>query len=313
MAIWPEYLGDGVLVYFGDPMAHEDDVHWAGRTGLGLLNALESLTTRLALPPGERVAVRLGVHTGVVGVGDVGGGGRHEPLVRGETPNIAVRLQQVAAPNTLMTPPPRVTSLRAISHVKCWGATAPRPWRSLCGCIGSWGPGAQSRLEVAASRGLTPLVGRVPEVGLLVERWGRVKAGMGQVVVLTGETPLPAPRPDAGGTVFRDGSDPAGVGVRCAVHRYRALSRHGDDVLATPGRGRAGAGERLTYGTGGFAKRVYCHGAEKRTEERGAHCNGPPLRVAIAEALPKLPLEAREGLEIAQGTAVQTALPVQLV
>ena len=88
-----QYLGDGVLAYFGYPVAHEDDAQRAVRTGLGLLDALEPLTTRLALPPGERVAVRLGVHTGVVVVGDVGAGARHEPLALGETPNIAARLQ----------------------------------------------------------------------------------------------------------------------------------------------------------------------------------------------------------------------------
>ena len=97
-----QYLGDGVLVYFGYPVAHEDDAQRAVRTGLGLLEALGSLNTRLALPPEDRVAVRLGVHTGVVVVGDVGAGGRQEPLALGETPNIAARLQALAAPNTLV-------------------------------------------------------------------------------------------------------------------------------------------------------------------------------------------------------------------
>src|SRR5262249_54940044 len=97
-----QYLGDGVLVYFGYPMAHEDDAQRAVRTGLGLLEALEPLNARLALPLADRVAVRLGGHTGLVVVGEVGEGARHELLALGETPNIAARLQYLAAPNTLV-------------------------------------------------------------------------------------------------------------------------------------------------------------------------------------------------------------------
>ena len=67
-----QYLGDGVLVYFGYPVAHEDDAQRAVRTGLGILHAIAPLNTRLTLPPGDRLAVRLGIHTGLVVVGEVG-------------------------------------------------------------------------------------------------------------------------------------------------------------------------------------------------------------------------------------------------
>jgi len=97
-----QYVGDGVLAYFGYPVAHEDDAQRAVWTGLGLLEAMDPLNTRLALPPEDRVAVRLGVHTGLVVIGDVGAGARQEPLALGETPNIAARLQSLAAPNTLV-------------------------------------------------------------------------------------------------------------------------------------------------------------------------------------------------------------------
>jgi len=90
-----------VLVYFGYPLAHEDDAQRAVRTGLGILCALAPLNTQLPLPPGERLAVRLGVHTGLVVVGEVGEGARQEPLALGEPPNLAARLQGLAAPNTL--------------------------------------------------------------------------------------------------------------------------------------------------------------------------------------------------------------------
>ena len=183
-----QYLGDGVLAYFGYPVAYEDGAQRAVRAGLGLLDALAPLNTRLALPSGEQVAVRLGVHTGLVVVGDVGEGARQEPLALGETPNIAARLQQLAAPNTLVV---SAATYHLIEGYFTCEALEEQPHRSwahpLRGYRVLWASGLQSRLEVAAARGLTPLVGRVPEVGLLVERWTRVKEGMGQVVVLEGE------------------------------------------------------------------------------------------------------------------------------
>src|SRR5882724_7129957 len=183
-----QYLGDGVLVYFGYPLAHEDDAQRAVWTGLGLLEALEPLNARLALPPEDRVAVRLGVHTGLVVVGDVGTGARHEPLALGETPNIAARLQSLAAPNTLVI---SAATYQLIAGYFMCEALGAQPLRGLAQPLQVYrvlhASGVQSRFEVAAARGLTPLVGRAPEVALLMERWTRVKAGMGQVVVLEGE------------------------------------------------------------------------------------------------------------------------------
>ena len=183
-----QYLGDGLLVYFGYPLAHEDDAQRAVWTGLGLLEALTPLIAQLALPPGEHVAVRLGVHTGLVVIGDVGAGARHEPLALGETPNIAARLQALATPNTLVIS--AATYQRVAGYFAC-EALGEQPLRGLEQPLRVYRvlrpSGAQSRLEVAAARGLTPLVGRASEVEILRERWARVKAGMGQVVVLAGE------------------------------------------------------------------------------------------------------------------------------
>jgi class 3 adenylate cyclase len=83
-----QYLGDGLLVYFGYPLAHEDDAQRAVRAGLGMIEAVGQLNTRLAQERGVQLAVRLGVHTGLVVVGDVGGGTRQEQLALGETPNL---------------------------------------------------------------------------------------------------------------------------------------------------------------------------------------------------------------------------------
>src|SRR5262249_44920039 len=97
------YRGDDVLAYFGYPVAHEDDAQRAIHTRLGILDALAALNPQLALSPGEQLAVRLGVHTGLVVAGDdVGAGARHEPLAVGQTHNIAWWLRQLAAPNTLV-------------------------------------------------------------------------------------------------------------------------------------------------------------------------------------------------------------------
>src|SRR5262249_2748178 len=97
-----QYLGDGLLVYFGYPLAHEDDAQRAVRAGLGMIEALGQLNARLEAERGIHLAVGLGVHTGLVVVGEVGGGTRQEQLALGETPNLAARLQGIAAPNTLV-------------------------------------------------------------------------------------------------------------------------------------------------------------------------------------------------------------------
>jgi Adenylate and Guanylate cyclase catalytic domain len=89
--------GDGLLVYFGFPAAHEDDARRAVHTGLGIVEAIAGLNTSLAVQYGVQLAVRLGIHTGLVVVGVMGGGGRHEHLALGETPNLAARLQALAA------------------------------------------------------------------------------------------------------------------------------------------------------------------------------------------------------------------------
>jgi class 3 adenylate cyclase len=97
-----QYLGDGLLVYFGYPLAHEDDAQRAVRAGLGIIEAVGQLNTRLARERQVHLAVRLGIHTGLVVVGEVGGGTRQEQLALGETPNLAARLQGMAMPNTLV-------------------------------------------------------------------------------------------------------------------------------------------------------------------------------------------------------------------
>src|SRR3989449_6613270 len=93
-----QLLGDGLLVYFGYPQAHEDDAHRAVRTGLGILAAMGDLNQGLQQTKGIQLAIRIGIHTGLVVVGEMGSSGRQEQLALGEPPNLAARLQGLAEP-----------------------------------------------------------------------------------------------------------------------------------------------------------------------------------------------------------------------
>ena len=133
-----QYLGDGLLVYFGYPLAHEDDAQRAVRAGLGMVEALEQLNTRLTQERGVQVAARLGVHTGLVVVGEVGGDTYHEQLALGETPNLAARLQGIAASNTLVISAAPRWSTPTLRHARCVSRWARRQSlaRSCLGCTG---------------------------------------------------------------------------------------------------------------------------------------------------------------------------------
>ena len=183
-----QYLGDGLLVYFGYPLAHEDDAQRAVRAGLGMLEALEQLNTRLTREREVQLAVRPGVHTGLVVVGDVGGGTRQEQLALGETPNLAARLQGLAAPNTLVI---SATTFQLLGGFFACQPLGTPPLKGQAQPLAVYRvlyeSMARSRLEAASSTGWTPLVGREQDIGLLVERWAQVKEGIGQVVLLSGE------------------------------------------------------------------------------------------------------------------------------
>ena len=184
-----KYLGDGLLVYFGYPLAHEDDAHRAARVGLGIIEEMGRLNVRLEQEREVRLSVRVGIHTGLVVAGEMGGGEYRESMgIVGETPNIASRLEGIAEPNTV------VISSATYRLVKGFFACHNLGLRVLKGVstpvqvyriVGE--SGVQSRLEVAATIGLTSLVGREQELGLLLEHWEHVKDGMGQVVILNGE------------------------------------------------------------------------------------------------------------------------------
>ena len=182
------YMGDGVLAYFGYPQAHEDDAERAIHAGLAIVESV----TGIEPPDGSpqvALAVRLGIATGPVVVGDlIGEGASQENAVVGDTPNLAARLQGLAAPNAVVVGPGTHElaagrfdyenlgnhDLKSISEaVNVWRVIAPAT--------------AESRFEASHRTGFTPLVGRENEIGLLLERWQQAKEGDGQVALLSGE------------------------------------------------------------------------------------------------------------------------------
>jgi class 3 adenylate cyclase len=183
-----QYLGDGLLVYFGYPTAHEDNARRAVHTGLGIVEAIATLNTRLAAQYGVNLAVRLGIHTGPVVVGVMGGGERHEHLALGETPNIAAQLEGLASANTVVLS--AVTArlvqgtfaLEDLGIHTLHGVAEPMTVSRVRGLLAT-----PSHDEEFVTARVPMLVGREEESGLLRRRWEQSKAGLGQVVCISGE------------------------------------------------------------------------------------------------------------------------------
>jgi hypothetical protein len=172
--------GDGVLLYFGYPQAHEDDAERAVRAGLELIAEVARLKTAAALQ------TRIGIATGLVVVGDMIGA--HERDIVGETPNLAARLQAIAEPNMVVI---AEGTRRLLGNLFEFQDLGPRELKDIGGPVRAWAvlrPSAvASRFEALHATGLTALVGRGEESELLLRRWARVKAGECQVVLLSGE------------------------------------------------------------------------------------------------------------------------------
>ena len=185
-----QYLGDGLMVYFGWPRAHEDAVHRAVYASLTVLNALEPLNTIQLTPHyGVRVQVRIGLHTGMAVIGAMGGGERYEQLAMGDTPNIAARMQGLAAPNTVALSAVTARLVRGVfaledlgSHT-LKGVAEPMQGFRVLGPIDTPAPNDDAMAVVEDPF----LVGRDEEIGLLLRRWEQSKAGLGQVVLISGE------------------------------------------------------------------------------------------------------------------------------
>ena len=178
-----KYMGDGVLVYFGYPQAHEDDAERAVRAGLELVAAVSCLKTHATLQ------TRVGIATGLVVVGDlIGSGEAQERGIVGETPNFAARLQGVAEPNSVVIAEDTRKLLGNLFELEDLGAT---DLKGIAGPVRAWAAlrpaSVESRFDALHANGLTQLVGREEELELLLRRWSKAKGGQGQVVLLSGE------------------------------------------------------------------------------------------------------------------------------
>lgn len=178
-----KYMGDGVLIYFGYPRAHEDDTERAVRAGLEAIAAVGAL--KLSVP----LKTRIGIATGLVIVGDlIGSGEAQERGIIGETPNVAARLQGLAEPNTVVIAHSTRRLLGDLFEMQDLG---PQELKGIPGRIRAWAAlrasAVEGRFEALHAGGLTELIGRQEELELLLRRWSKTKTGQGQVVLLSGE------------------------------------------------------------------------------------------------------------------------------
>jgi class 3 adenylate cyclase/predicted ATPase len=179
------FLGDGVLAYFGWPRAHEDDAERAVRTGLQLVQDIARLE-----PPAEvRLQARVGVATGHVVVGDlISGGSSDKDAVSGDTPNLAARLQALAAPGSVVISQATRRLVGGLFELADLGPVRLKGFAEPLSAFRVEGKGhAEGRFDALHGEHLTPLVGREHELGILLERWSWARDGDGQVVLLAGE------------------------------------------------------------------------------------------------------------------------------
>jgi len=215
-----KYLGDGVLVYFGYPQAHEDDAERAVRAGLELIAAMAALKSRVPLQ------TRVGIATGLVVVGDlIGSGAAQERGIVGETPNLAARLQRIAEPNMVVIAEGTRRLLGNLFELQDLGTT---DLKGVAEPVQVWAAlrpsSVANHFEALHATGLTALVGRDEESELLLRRWARAKSGEGQVVLLSGEAGIGKSRLTAA-LVERLGNEPH---LRL---RYFCSPQHTDSAL----------------------------------------------------------------------------------
>lgn len=185
-----QYLGDGLLVYFGHPQAYEDTVERALLAGLSLVGCIPELKLRPASAHEElRLSLRIGIHTGQVVIGEIGAGARREQLALGDAPNLAARLQSLAHPDTVVISDTTRKlagggfEYQDLGHHHFKGISLPRQvWQV------TQVSAAASRFDAATSHAsLSPLMGRAKEIGLLKARWRTTLQGEGQAVLMSGE------------------------------------------------------------------------------------------------------------------------------
>ena len=183
------YFGDGILVYFGYPIAHEDAAHRAVRAALGIVAAIETLNPYLRTTFGVEISVRLSIDTGLVVVWHISDEASPEAIdIVGKTPNLAARMQKIAAPNSIVIGGTTHQLVEGFFKCKDLG---PAPLRGISQPVNIYQVSGeipvQSRLDIVSESGLTPLIGRDQEVERLKQGWAQVLAAKGQALLIEGE------------------------------------------------------------------------------------------------------------------------------
>jgi class 3 adenylate cyclase len=217
-----KYLGDGVLAYFGYPHAHEDDAQRAVRAALRIVAALQRLNAEQGRLP-VVLKVRIGIHTGLVVVGEMGGREfREQAAIVGDTPNTADRLQEMAEPDSIIISGSTYQLIRGLFDCESLG---PRVLKGLSTPVQVYRvireAEAQSRFDVAMQTGLAPLVGRENESAILRERWQRAQDGEGRWCYSVANRALA--NPACSGRLWRI-APPSGVnGSNAIAHRITKI------------------------------------------------------------------------------------------
>ncbi len=214
------YMGDGVLVYFGYPQAHEDDAERAVRAGLAIVHSMAELNDDIGKRYEVVLAVRVGVATGLVVVGDiVGEGAAEEAAVVGETPNLAARLQGVAKPNQVVVAPATRQLLGGLFEYEDLGR---HELKGVAQPVQVWRVSAEreveSLYEAKPIGARLPLVGRQEELGLLLRSWEAAKEGHGQAVLIQGEAGIGKSRLVGALRERVAGEDHIWVAARCSPY-----------------------------------------------------------------------------------------------
>jgi class 3 adenylate cyclase/tetratricopeptide (TPR) repeat protein len=196
-----QFLGDGVVSYFGFPTAHEDDAVRAVWAALRIIQGLASVNRGIGKRLNVELRARAGIHTGLAVVGDVGPGGGHDRLAVGESVNLAARIQALAEPDTVMLSAATAKLVEGHFELRALGATPLRGFTRPMDLFHVIRPtGVQSQFEAAARGRLTPYVGRTDELAELASAWKEAQGGVDRVVVIQGE---------------------AGIGKSRIVHQFR--------------------------------------------------------------------------------------------
>lgn len=210
-----QFLGDGILVYFGYPRAHEDDPQRAIRAGLEIAQSVAKLRPSSLEARGMTLAVRVGVHTGIVVTGEIGVGERKEVLAMGSTPNIGARLQSLAPANAVVVSTETLRLTEGFFKFEMVPAQIRAGTQLVSGFRVLESNATQTRFELAVEQGLTPFQGREREKSVLEAAWARVCAGHGALVSIRGEP---------------------GIGKSRLLHQFREQRESGSDTVWLVGR-----------------------------------------------------------------------------